>query len=397
MSDMFNVSPPAWLVDQARANREQGQWGQFLGTGLGALTRMLTEKNPVYDDRGQPVVDETGKQKTEAPSFGTAFGEARMSQANPLWKLKAQEAQTSVWNNVAALEAAHQKLKLNESEAKGRTGDLPKLNQYMQDLKSDLSAVPPVMESIWGQQQVETLSRAAQMKDLANQRLKIQQENSKIETEGRSKVAEFDNVLARDGMLASTIAALPGQGYTTDGYGRRIPTAEARLLANKWLADRGEQPLGTSVQEKAATIRTEGQLKVGEQRIAGAMAVEDARQKDRKEIEDIKQKYRVDLEKLKLSDHDEKGKVVTEDEYVNRHLNTIFNSMYKEADKPDARKSLDDAERALRARYRIAHKYNVSPKPGPAAQPTPADVTAPAPASTGGKVLRYNPATDQLE
>lgn len=400
MASIFSgTEPPAWLQAIARPIDTQ-LTGQVLGTGLGALTRMLTERNPVTDAQGKPVLDDSGKPKTEAPSFGQALGETRMSQQyGPLWKLKTQEAETSVWNNVAQLEATHQKLKMQADESKGRTADLPKLNQYMQDLKSDLSAVPPVMESIWGQQQVETLSRAAQMKDLANQRLTIQQQNSKAEAESRAKVAEFDSVIARDPLLESSIATLDGKGYTTDGYGRKIPTLQARQLVNQWLLDRGEQPLGTSVQEKTATIRTEGQLKAGAQRIEGAMALEDKRQADRKELEKVKQEYRIDLEKLKLSDRDEKGKVVTEDEYVNRHLNTLFNAMYKDSEKPDAKKSLDDAEHALRARYRIAHKYGVSPKPSAAAQPAPNTVTAPAqPApATGGKVLRYNPATDQLE
>lgn len=389
MNIFAGTEVPAWLQNIARPI-DTHLTGQVLGTGLGALTRMLTEKNQVTDSQGQPVMDESGKTKTEHPSWSTALGETAASQHyGPMWKLKQQEAQTSVWNNVAQLEATHQRLKMQADESKGRTSDLPKLNQYMQDLKSDLNAVPPVMESIWGQQQTETLSRAAQVKDTRNQQLEVQKQNSKAEIESRAKVAEFDSVIARDPILESSIASLDGKGYTTDGYGRKIPTLQARQLVNKWLTDKGEQPLGTSVQEKTATIRTEGQIKAVEARTTGQLTVEEARQKDREKLEQVKQVNRVDLEKMRLSDRDAKGKVVTEDEYVNRHLNAVFNSFQKNVpsnETADPRKMLDDAEHALRARYRIAHKYNVSPKPGPAAQPAPNTVTAPASAQPSGGI-----------
>ena len=160
MASIFEgTSPPAWLV--AQEQQTPGELGSIAGTALGGLL------NSIQRDPNAPATDpNTG----EAPSWLSSrlglkggLAEARMNQQDPMWKLKAQQVQTSVWNNVAQLEATHQRLKSQEDESRAWATDLPKINEFSASLKADPNTPPPQMSSIRGLQQVNQMVTQAQM------------------------------------------------------------------------------------------------------------------------------------------------------------------------------------------------------------------------------------------
>jgi hypothetical protein len=234
---------------------------------------------------------------------------------------------------------------------------------------------------------------------------KIKAENAKSTLESQKRSIDWDNAKgAASQDVISAIDALPNQGWTLGQNGQRIsPSPNALNLLNQWRTANKMLPFGAKqteiakpdalqveqerqkgrvdLEKQRETGRTDlektkqvGRSEMEKQKAADKLAFEQERQKDRKEIESVKAKYNMDITKMKLDASGGKGgKAVSEDEFVNRHITAVFNAMYK--NNSDPKLSLADADRALRARYRVDHKQ----APGTAAPaPTPAPETAPA-------------------
>lgn len=217
------------------------------------------------------------------------------------------------------------------------------------------------------QQWMETQSTIA--------KTRTQAENSRNALEDKKRAIDWDNAKgAADQDTISGIDALPNQGWNLDPNGRKVsPSPRALEILNQDRQKKGLLPFGTKQTEvkKPDAIAVEDERQKGREKLEDIRAknkteYEKQRQQDRESLAKIQQGYKIDLEKMKLTDKSTAGKVFTEDEFVQRHFNTVFSALEKENSNPQ--KSAADADRILRSRFRVDH---------------PAGSTTPAKTSTG--------------
>ena len=341
MADIFGGAQlPAWLV--ADTHEDFGGLGKSIGT-LMAGGLLALQPN----DKGDGL-----------KGLKQGLAEARMNQQDPTWKVKEKALEGQAVATWAKAATDWQKYDDTSRDMKlWMSDDLPALTKFQQDLKDNPDTVPPVMKSTRGQGAVQSIERML----LSKQSADIRQQNGKIAVENAKRSVDFDQaVSAAPPEIGSQIDELPNQGWNIDRQGRKTsPSTAALRYYNDWATQNGAEPTKafgykvTSVD--AAEARGEEQRKTEAQKAAEKQDYEKSRQADRVAIEETKQKYKIDIEKMKLDAGatGKGGKVVNEDEYVNRLTGKVFDALYKESSNP--KQALADADRVLRARWRIDH------------------------------------------
>lgn len=361
-ADIFGGTQiPAWLV--ASTHEDSGGLGKSIGTIMAGGLLAL-----------QPNESGDGLKGLQQ-----GLAEARMNQSDPMWRVKekALEGQAvSTWANAATkwqqYDDTSRDMKLWMSD------DLPALTKYQQDLKDDPDATAPVMKSTRGQSAINTI---------ATQQLKKAQLNFKQDVAADTFELKSADIANRSVAAKAAVAdaklfndTLETVINPTDRAGIRALTKAGIPTPESWAAlasapkkskeDKKQEGAIAQIEARGGQARTTDAQRAGErtaletQKAQEKQDFEKTRQQNRVAIEDTKQKYKIDLEKLKLSDKGTGGKVITEDDYVNRHLTSVFNAMYKESSNP--KQALADADRTLRARYQIDHEKKPDAAPAPA-------------------------------
>lgn len=169
---------------------------------------------------------------------------AVLGQKDPAWKLKFQQAQSAAWATEASMQEAFLKLGQAKNEMQAWTTDLPKINSYVEALKTDPNAVPPAVSSMRGMQQIEQLSNRAAQIDLSRQRLDLQKETSRLALSAAENLRSWESAVSgSDPATSASIRALGKDAYTYDINGRpNGPSPQALDLYNSWATDNGKEP-----------------------------------------------------------------------------------------------------------------------------------------------------------
>lgn len=415
MADIFGgANPPSWLVDATR--QTPGELGSIAGLAFGGVLNALQEappeKVPVKDPKtGEVTMQDAPKKEGFTGWLGSrkglaqGLGEARLNTEDPLWRLKVAQTQASILGTMAQTQSALALAEERKQETAAWMKDAPSLSPWLSATPEQRKSMPePTATSKQGM-------IAIQRKNDADQRYFNQQDANKIKQEqadnasAAAKAATVNTKTFYDELKLVTSGEDQARilGMTKNG----MPTPEA------W-AELSKAPKKTVEEQK-----TEGRIKVEGERQKGREALEDQRQEGRKALEEQKQEGResladinaqnkkafeeqrqkdrvelkkmegeikVDIAKMRLGATDSKGRVVSEDEYVNRHFNTLFNAAWKEADVKDVRRITADVEKALRLRWRTEHKGqpkapDTSAAPATSGTNQTATATAPAPAT----------------
>ena len=224
---------PAWMTSRAetllRSNLEAAdQLGETVGLGIGALTR-LGENNPVLDDKGNPVIGDDGKPKTEHPSFGQAYQEARQQEADPAWKIKNAQAQSQTWANVARATETWQTYRLKGDEAKMETEDAPLYAKYFKDRQTNPNAVMPELHSA----KYLNLARQSSQGMTAEEIKRIQAENQSVDAKitVQNHKSYLDRLQKIDPQASSQIQAIVRKA-SEDAGAPTIPDEAWQALAD---------------------------------------------------------------------------------------------------------------------------------------------------------------------
>jgi hypothetical protein len=320
------------------------QLGQTVGLGIGALTR-LGENNPVLDDKGNPVIGDDGKPKTEHPSFGQAYQEARQQEADPAWKIKNAQAQSQTWANVARATETWQTYRLKGDEAKSQTEDIGPFTDWANALKNAPNTPMPEFKSVKYQQFADTLSRQSQQADLGKQKLKFQQQKEQ-------QFTQYDNQFAalspEDQHAIMTLDSPDGRkrdayGYILDDNDQRVMIdPRAKTVIDSARAKKDQTAFGApKADERQAQIEQKAKADAGllAQRGAQNTALDTQRFKERQELQAAQvaaknqiakdaQQYRIDLEKVKASLHATKpGEFISEQKFALRMGNQVRTSV----------------------------------------------------------------------
>lgn len=194
------VELPDWMRGLGAQNQKvAGEFGETLGTGLGALALMAS------GEKGDPD-PMTGQ--AQPLSFGAAYQRARMNQVDPMWGLKAQQMKINAQDAAFKMQAQSLALQDASEERKARLEDLPTVREWMKqpDTEAKWKQLPDV-GSQWARGTVDAQVKQHDAKELKEQQLEnqrqavqnkidiatLQQEGIaakvKAETESREKVA----------------------------------------------------------------------------------------------------------------------------------------------------------------------------------------------------------------
>jgi len=383
-ADIFGgVEPPRWL-QEITIPKQQGETGSELGTILGGgLLALQQDPSTIDPATGKTKTDpETGKPLSwleTRKGFQRGLAEARMNQADPNWRVKEKALEANATANWARAASMWQQYNSTQKDmALWTTKDLPAITQFQEELKTNPEAVPPVVQSGKGMQAVGQLEK----QQLAMQQARLRQDNAKINIENQKTSIAFDQAVSVAPVaIGSAIDELPNQGWNVDRQGKRTtPSTAALKIYNDWATGNGQMPekafgykpnavevAKARGEESRKTEQTRGELKSN---------LEQQRQENRKELEAVKQSGRIDVEKLKqLGRVDAKGNPLGEKEFINRHFNTVWTTLRKNAsDDETPAMTAAKAERILSGVY---HRVDDRIKSDSAAPP-PEKTKAPA-------------------
>ncbi|MBU6231540.1 hypothetical protein KGP36_02630 [Patescibacteria group bacterium] len=338
----------------------------FAGTELPQWMQSVRNENAILGESIGTVLAGglLGLQKNEdgdgMKGFQQGLAEARMNQADPMWRVKEKNLEAQAVSRWAMAASQWQQLDAtNKDMAAWTSQDLPAISKFQEELKTNPDAVPPVVESSKGIQVIGQLEKQQMM--LQAQRLR--QDNAKINLENQKTSTAFDQAVAAAPVgVGSAIDELPNQGWNIDRQGRRTtPSTAALKIYNDAMTEGGKYPeraFGYKPNAaEVARIRGEEQRKVEEKRGEVRGQVEAQRQENRKELERMKQEGRIDVEKLKqLGRTDGKGAPLGEKEFINRHFNTVWTTLRKNA--PDDETPAMTAAKAERLLSGVYHRVD---------------------------------------
>lgn len=253
MADIFGgTQPPAWLQEQSTRNAERGQWGSVLGTlAAGFVNGMKRTESevPTYDPN---TGEQTGTQTVKGPrlGFGNGLFEARMNQQDPMWKIKAQQAQANMLTDIAQLESANVLAQQRKAEASAWLEDAPKLTPWLAaspEKRKDMQA-----PSVTSQRGVALVERAATADDrywMVKETNRVREQQGKAELNRLNSISDWNNRVASMpvGELRNTLMGLP---MATDYMGKPIgPNSEQIRMYNEWAIKNDKVPYGYSDQE----------------------------------------------------------------------------------------------------------------------------------------------------
>lgn len=133
---IFEVEPPRWLQDLTRPV-EPGETGKIFGNligGIGAAVRRSKEKN------------DSGEQTNWLKELPAGIRDSEMDFADPMWRLKAQEAQLNIAGQKLQMDMRQQNLDLEKQHATWMNHDVQTFPQWMKNHptpESRAGAQPP--------------------------------------------------------------------------------------------------------------------------------------------------------------------------------------------------------------------------------------------------------------
>jgi hypothetical protein len=139
MANIFaGDGPPAWLQRRAETGYESalkssGGLGEIIGTGLAAGVKWATHDKSEVD----PMTGKIG-----GLSFGQAWQEARLNQANPLWALDAEQKRMTWLSAAANVAARTAMLKQAADENDALRKDAPLAGPYFSATPEQRATMP---------------------------------------------------------------------------------------------------------------------------------------------------------------------------------------------------------------------------------------------------------------
>jgi len=355
MADIFGgATPPAWLTDLTR--QTPGELGSIAGLALGGAVNAATEG--------------------VSPKQG--LGEARLNIEDPLWKLKVAQTQASILGTMAQTQSAYALAEERKQETAAWMQDAPQLSSWLTATPEQRQKMPaPVAVSKQGMTAIERSRDQDARYFIQKDANDIKQQNA--ENQSSAAKAAATNTKSFYDMLKTVtdpVAQATIMGMTKNG----LPTPEAweaLTRAPRQTAEQEKQAGRQKLEEQKQTGREkiEEQKQTGRESLADINAqnkaqFEGERQQNRIELKKLEGENKIELEKMKLGAKDGNGNLLSEDNYVQRHFNTVFNAAWKESETKDIKQVISNVEKALRLRYRVEHKAApAAPKP---ATPAPA-------------------------
>jgi len=375
-SDPFEVQPPAWLSSLTSRRVDTSTIPSILGLAGASLIKAATGSGG--GSAPNAVQDEAGQQPEDAPAgggffsrFSKAFNEGRANMADPMWKIKATQAQVATLNGVANLESTWMQLNDSKNESAAWLRDMNTLKDWRDKLKDDPATPPPIVESNRGRQMVQTMETAVSRMGVAKA----------AASDFKSRVEYLSSLdPAAAGQFQGFIGKTPSQDVLdklTDATQKAIETARKRPNNPDmvWQESQGRYgPTFKEVQNVAARQREN----------------QETRQDQWFEREAKRFTDRVDLEKLKS----ELKSAGSEEAFISRHLDAVKRDLEKSNDaelkgsdgRVDPKLIADAAVKLLKFTYQ---KYAGTAKPAwlksDAEQPSAPPGTATVPTTSGKK------------
>jgi hypothetical protein len=383
MADIFaGTTPPAWLTDMTR--QVPGELGQIGGLALGGLLNALqeapTKAVPVKDEKTgevtmKPVPQDSGVSGwfSSRKGFAEGLAEARLNIEDPMWRTKAAQAQANLLQTMAQTQAQYGLAQERKAETAAWMQDAPQLSKWLTATPEQRQDMPtPTAVSKQGLAAIEKSRDADARYFIQKDANDIKKQSAENQT-AAAKAAATNTKSFYDMLKTVTDPQAQADILAKTKNGLPTPEAWAALTAAPRQTAEQEKQAG---REKLEGIKQSGRATLEEQKQEGRESLADInaknkakfeteRQENRLELKKLEGDLKIDLEKMKLGAKDNKGRVVSEDEYVNRHFNTLFNAAWKEAEVKDIRVITKNVESALRLRYRTEHKE--APKPATAA------------------------------
>ena len=439
MADIFGgVQAPAWLVEET--HQTPGELGQIGGMALGglvnaiqqdpattksaALGRLNTEKQKAIesgaDQKKVAAIDKkiSEVQSSKASHFdpqtgsesswldsrkGLARGlfESRMNIEDPLWRLKVEQSQANILSTFAGMENQLALARERKAETAAWMEDTKGMSAWLAATPEQREKMGvPTVKSKQGLTLIERTQNSDNNFFTRKEQNRIRQEQADNQNTAAKAINQntksfydllgtVDNEADRANILGLLKGGLPTQEAWA-ALSAAPKTSKEQAKTKGAIDVEKEKQKGRTALEGQ---REEGQQTLEAQREASRETIEEnkekaktefeaQRQKDRLELKKVEGDIKVDLEKMRLGGKDEKGRKLTEDDYVNRHFNTLFNAAWKEADVKDVRVVTQLVERTLRLRYRVEHKEPPKPVTASPAAGTNQTATATAPGGT---------------
>lgn len=222
-------SLPPWLrVTPADNEGLAARLGNTLGTNLAAGVRWATQS-----DNDNPVDPATGKQ--QGLSFDQAYQEARLSQANPLWRLGAQLQRGQILEQGAQWESMNAMAEARVAENRAWMNEAPSVSKWLTMTPDARATAPaPQVTSQRGMAAIQSVARADdqyQARLQANEIARIRAEASTVS----AKTAAVRASTFEKGLAALTDATAQAQiaGMKRNPDGTPSADQEAALAAAK--------------------------------------------------------------------------------------------------------------------------------------------------------------------
>lgn len=171
MSGIFDVEPPRWLqaIAQPINTKLTGQViSQAIGGAIGAGPRADENVQTGTSPEGQPTYGERGG--SWFSNFLGAAAEAKMSMADPLWRLKANELQVNTLKDMVGIATADTALKMHRMTLANTAHDVSVWPKWLADNRGNYLQAPPpdLLTPEYNTQYTTLLGRETQ---LANNRV----------------------------------------------------------------------------------------------------------------------------------------------------------------------------------------------------------------------------------
>lgn len=204
MADIFNVSPPAWLVDATRSS-EKGL--------LGGIAGSLVAGGIVA---GEKAASEN-EQRNWFQLLPESINEAKMSFLDPMWRIKLQQTQLGIANTGLQMQEAQQRINMQATEIRNEAEDVQTIPNWLRDHNTpdsrDAALDRPVPKSAKWQRFMQQIDQ----NDIAADRVKNASTLGKVTFNGLKElsnavdeISKYDGV--KGGVLSSKIAPYAAQG-----------------------------------------------------------------------------------------------------------------------------------------------------------------------------------------
>ncbi len=193
-SDIFDVRPPAWLTDITRPS-SPGMAGQIVGELVGGMAIAAQQAKGDMDNGTADTW--TGAWLSRIPR---GIQESRLNVADPMWRLKAQQAELGMAHTALGIQQQQQQIDLNKTKLRLNADDLDTVPKWLQEhptVESRMDAEWPVAKTREWNENLDQL------------RLRDSQSNlSKARVTGLKELSDAVSAIALyDGTKAATLSA----------------------------------------------------------------------------------------------------------------------------------------------------------------------------------------------